>query len=166
MGCKIIFSPQAIVDLESVVRFIAKENPDAAARVGSALIDRVSILENFPLVGSLYPKQSRCSQTGCSSLHHFLSPEAERELRRHFALLAWSARQAGVLKCGGTPPVRPPVPHKTPGNIGLARRYGPVRLKSRRRGGKGNLRRPPLSHTLSNALTLQPLHAPPIRELS
>ena len=57
MGCKIIFSPQAIVDLESVVRFIAKENPDAAARVGSALIDRVSILENFPLVGSLYPKR-------------------------------------------------------------------------------------------------------------
>ena len=41
MGCKIIFSPQAIVDLESVVRFIAKENPDAAARVGRALIDRV-----------------------------------------------------------------------------------------------------------------------------
>jgi len=43
MGCKIIFSPQAIADLESVVRFIAKENPDAAVRVGNALIDRVSI---------------------------------------------------------------------------------------------------------------------------
>ena len=57
MGCKIIFSPQAIADLESAVRFIAKDNPDAAARVGNALIDRVSILENFPLVGSPYPKR-------------------------------------------------------------------------------------------------------------
>src|SRR2546421_13002851 len=37
--------------------FHCKENPDAAARVGNALIDRVSILENFPLVGSLYPKR-------------------------------------------------------------------------------------------------------------
>jgi toxin ParE1/3/4 len=57
MGCKIVFSPQAIADLESAVRFIAKDNPDAAVRVGNTLIDRVSILENFPLVGSPYPKR-------------------------------------------------------------------------------------------------------------
>ena len=57
MGCKIIFSPQAIADLEEVVRYIAEENPDAAVRVGNALIDRVAILENFPLLGSLYPKR-------------------------------------------------------------------------------------------------------------
>src|SRR5439155_23887772 len=43
----------------------------------------------------------------------------------------------GTVRYGGTPSGTPPVPHKTPGNIGLARRYGPVRLKSRRRGGKG-----------------------------
>lgn len=57
MGCKIIFSPQAIEDLESTVRFIAKDNPEAAVRVGNALIDRVAILENFPLIGSPYPKR-------------------------------------------------------------------------------------------------------------
>lgn len=57
MGCKIIFSPQAIADLESAVRFIAKDNRDAAVRVGNALVDRVSILESFPLVGSPHPKR-------------------------------------------------------------------------------------------------------------
>ena len=57
MGCKIIFSPQALTDLEAAVRFIAKENPVAAARVGNALIDHVAILENFPLLGSLYPER-------------------------------------------------------------------------------------------------------------
>ena len=57
MGCKIIFSPQAIADLESAVRVIAKENPEAALRVGNELIDRVAILENFPLLGSLYSKR-------------------------------------------------------------------------------------------------------------
>lgn len=57
MGCKIIFSPQALADLEAAVRFIAADNPDAAVRVGNALIDRVAILENFPLIGSPYPKR-------------------------------------------------------------------------------------------------------------
>ena len=76
MGCKIIFSPQAIADLESAVRFIAKDNPDAAVRVGNALIDRVSIPENFPLVGSLYPKRPGVRKTGFPSSHHLLPPAA------------------------------------------------------------------------------------------
>jgi addiction module RelE/StbE family toxin len=57
MGCKIIFSPQAIADLEAAVHFIAKENLDAALHFGNAVIDRVSILENFPLLGSSYAKR-------------------------------------------------------------------------------------------------------------
>ena len=57
MGCKVIFSPQAIADLESAVRYIAQDNPAAAVRVGNALLDRVSILEDFPLIGSPYPKR-------------------------------------------------------------------------------------------------------------
>lgn len=57
MGCKVIFSPQAITDLESAVRYIAQDNPAAAVRVGNALLDRVSILEDFPLIGSPYSKR-------------------------------------------------------------------------------------------------------------
>jgi len=57
MGCKIIFSPQAVADLEEVVSYIAKEDPATAARIGNELIDRVEILENFPLLGAPYPKR-------------------------------------------------------------------------------------------------------------
>ncbi len=57
MGCKIIFAPQAIADLEVVVRYIAKDDPATSERVGNALVDRVAILENFPMLGSLYPKR-------------------------------------------------------------------------------------------------------------
>ncbi|MBI5773385.1 MAG: type II toxin-antitoxin system RelE/ParE family toxin [Verrucomicrobia bacterium] len=57
MGCKIIFAPQAIADLAEAVRYIAEDDPEAAVRVGNALIDRVAILENFPLLGSPYPKR-------------------------------------------------------------------------------------------------------------
>ena len=58
MGCKIIFAPQAIADLAEIVSYIAKDNPEAAERVGLALIERVTILENFPLIGAPYPKRA------------------------------------------------------------------------------------------------------------
>ena len=57
MGCKVILSPQAIADLAALVRRIAKDDPEAAQRIGHALIDRVSILENFPLLGPPYSKR-------------------------------------------------------------------------------------------------------------
>jgi plasmid stabilization system protein ParE len=57
MGCKLIFSPQAIADLESAVRYIAKDNPVAGVRVGNALIARVLVLERFQLIGSQYRKR-------------------------------------------------------------------------------------------------------------
>jgi plasmid stabilization system protein ParE len=39
-----------------VVRYITQDNPEAAVRIGNALIDRVAILENFPLIGAPYPR--------------------------------------------------------------------------------------------------------------
>lgn len=57
MGCKIIFSPQAIADSAAAVQFIAQENPEAAVRVGHALLDRVAVLEHFPLIGADYLKR-------------------------------------------------------------------------------------------------------------
>ena len=57
MGYKIIFSPQAIADLEEVVRYIAMDDPITAVRIGNVLIDRVEILEKFPLLGAPYPKR-------------------------------------------------------------------------------------------------------------
>ena len=57
MGCKIILSPAAIADLEQIVRAIARDNPIAAERIGNALLDRVTILQNFPHLGSIVPKR-------------------------------------------------------------------------------------------------------------
>jgi len=57
MGWKIVFAPQAIADLAEAVRHIARDDPETAERIGHALIDRVTVLENFPLLGSPYPKR-------------------------------------------------------------------------------------------------------------
>jgi plasmid stabilization system protein ParE len=57
MDCKIIFSPQAISDLEAVVRYIARDDAIVAERVGNELIDRVEILAKHPLIGAHYPRR-------------------------------------------------------------------------------------------------------------
>jgi len=40
MGWKIIFAPQALEELEQIVRFIAQDDPQAAIRFGDYLVDR------------------------------------------------------------------------------------------------------------------------------
>ena len=41
----------------SRVRFIARDNPTVAARVGNKLINKVAILQNFPQIGTPYSKK-------------------------------------------------------------------------------------------------------------
>jgi plasmid stabilization system protein ParE len=59
MGWKVIIAPSARADLESIVRFITRHNPDAAARVGYELIVRAEGLVNFPEMGRIVPEFNR-----------------------------------------------------------------------------------------------------------
>jgi plasmid stabilization system protein ParE len=40
MGWKIVFAPQALEELEKIIRFIAQDDADAAVRFGDYLADR------------------------------------------------------------------------------------------------------------------------------
>jgi toxin ParE1/3/4 len=57
MGCRIIFSSEALDDLAAIVRHIARDNPQAAVRFGDRLIDRVLILEQFPFLSAPYARR-------------------------------------------------------------------------------------------------------------
>jgi toxin ParE1/3/4 len=59
MGWKIVIAPSARADLESIVRFIARHNSDAAARVGYELIVRADGLASFPEMGRIVPEFKR-----------------------------------------------------------------------------------------------------------
>ncbi len=48
MDCKVILSPRAVQDLKEIVRYISFDNPQAAERLGYALIDAALSLETFP----------------------------------------------------------------------------------------------------------------------
>lgn len=51
MGWKVVIGPSARGDLEDIVRYIARHNPTAAARMGWALIGRAEALVRSPEMG-------------------------------------------------------------------------------------------------------------------
>lgn len=48
MGFKVILTPQSVNDLQEIVTFIAKDNPDRARTFGNELIDRALSVAAFP----------------------------------------------------------------------------------------------------------------------
>ena len=40
---QVVFTPYASGDLEQIVRYIARDNPDAAQRFGDKLVDRAKL---------------------------------------------------------------------------------------------------------------------------
>jgi plasmid stabilization system protein ParE len=60
MDFSLIWTEQALGDLEAVVRYYRdeKNSIETAARVGSEFIERVEILKSFPDIGPLYPRKS------------------------------------------------------------------------------------------------------------
>jgi toxin ParE1/3/4 len=59
MGWEIVLSASAESDLENIVSYIARHNPDAAIRVGNALISRSESLAEFPEMGRVVPEFSQ-----------------------------------------------------------------------------------------------------------
>ena len=56
MGLPVILTPQSQDDLETVVRYIARENPEPAHSFGNELIDRALSIGAFPEMGRVVPE--------------------------------------------------------------------------------------------------------------
>jgi len=56
MGFKIVFTKPAIADLEGLVSFIARDNPQAAEQFGYEIIAKAEKLDLFPLLGRVVPE--------------------------------------------------------------------------------------------------------------
>ncbi|PYJ86046.1 MAG: type II toxin-antitoxin system RelE/ParE family toxin [Verrucomicrobia bacterium] len=56
MAFKIFWSPEALGDLLALTSYIAQDNPDAAERVGLAILHKVSLLEQHPFIGRKVPE--------------------------------------------------------------------------------------------------------------
>jgi plasmid stabilization system protein ParE len=56
MDYALIWSESSKCDLRAIVRYIARRNPSAARRTGTAITDSVRILRRFPLIGAQYER--------------------------------------------------------------------------------------------------------------
>ena len=56
MDYSIILSPKAVGNLETIVRYIALNNPEAARKVGHNLLDKTKELGQFPFRGQKVPE--------------------------------------------------------------------------------------------------------------
>jgi len=56
MGVKIVFTKPAITDLGGLVRFNARNDPQAAERLGFAIIAKTKTLVEFPWLGRVVPE--------------------------------------------------------------------------------------------------------------
>ena len=65
MGYKVIFAPQALEQLEEIVRFIVQDDPRAAERSGNYLVDRAELLADFPELGTPYRKRPNVRRILC-----------------------------------------------------------------------------------------------------
>lgn len=58
MAFKIVWSEQARDDLQSIVLFIARDNPEIAASFGYLLMSKVDVLAQFPQLGRVVPEEN------------------------------------------------------------------------------------------------------------
>lgn len=56
MDYQVILSPRAIRDLQEIVRYISFDNPTAAERLGTQLIEKTRMLVKFPELGRTVPE--------------------------------------------------------------------------------------------------------------
>lgn len=56
MVCQVVWTDPAIATLKELCEHIAKENPDAARKLGMELVEHAESLEQLPLRGKVYPK--------------------------------------------------------------------------------------------------------------
>ena len=56
MDYKIIFSLKAVNDLETIVRYVALDNPEIVKRLRENLLNKAKELEKFPLRGQIVPE--------------------------------------------------------------------------------------------------------------
>ena len=80
MGWKIIFAPQALEELEQVVRFIAQDDAQAAIRFGDYLLDRAESLTNLPELGTLCRKRANVRRLLCKSYYIYYRVDRKEQV--------------------------------------------------------------------------------------
>jgi toxin ParE1/3/4 len=89
MDFKVIWSDEAIADLHEICSYIARDNPEAALRLGNGILDHVRILARFPFIGPTYPSGVRGPLRQIVFRSYRIFYDVSEELRRVDILHVW-----------------------------------------------------------------------------
>ena len=56
MDYKVIWSDAAIEDLKNICSYVARQDSQAARKLGEGILEHVHILSTFPFIGPTYPR--------------------------------------------------------------------------------------------------------------
>jgi toxin ParE1/3/4 len=82
---KVVWSDGALADLGIILRYIARDNPAAAQRLGQNILEVTKLLSTFPKMGRVYSKSKRKSR--CIPHKSYLIFYNEDEGRRTIEIL-------------------------------------------------------------------------------
>jgi len=82
MDFKVVWTEPALSDLEDLVRFIARDDPLAAVRIGDEIVDHVELLKSFPEIGPVYRRRPSADvrQITCRPFRIFYRLRRDRRL--------------------------------------------------------------------------------------
>ena len=96
MDYTIILSPKAVGDLETIVRYIALNNPEAARKVGENLLDKTRELGQFPLKGQKVPEFDRLDIRQVILKPYKIVYRVEEDKKRINIARFWHSAQANL----------------------------------------------------------------------
>ena len=89
MEFKVIWSDAAVADLHELCSYIARDNREAALRMGQNILDHVHILSRFPFIGPTYPRGARGPLRQIVFRSYRIFYDVSEELRRVEILHVW-----------------------------------------------------------------------------
>ena len=97
MGYKVIWSDAAIGDIRDLCSFIARDNSQAAEKVGTGIPDHVRILADFPFIGPAYPRGTSGPLREIVYRPYRIYYDVSEELQQVQILHVWHGARKGAL---------------------------------------------------------------------
>jgi toxin ParE1/3/4 len=98
MDYEIIWTENALADLEQIVHYLLKRNPPAAEIVRCSILDSIEVLKRFPYIGPQYERDLTRRSREIISNPYRIFYRVKDETRRVEILTVWhSARSEPML---------------------------------------------------------------------
>jgi len=91
MDFKVILTDQAISDLKEIVEFVSKDDPQAAKKLGDALIEKALSLTRFPERDRVVPELGEEKTREVSLRPYRIIYDVEKAWREVYVIRFWHA---------------------------------------------------------------------------